>query len=172
MPPPIRDLGEVAVTGHRPQGLDDDFSMTSPLWEWIAAHLDRYLWRATRLRCGMALGVDLLAAERAMLMEVPFDAYLPCEGQAERWGPDSRRRYARVLASAERRILVSEGPCAPWKMHARNEAMLTGAGDSPLADALISVWTGKRSGGTYHATMRAETLGVQVLRIDPSPWLG
>jgi uncharacterized phage-like protein YoqJ len=165
-PPPVRDLGIVTVTGHRPQHLDGDFGTSTPLWGWIAAHLDRYLIRAERLRCGMALGVDLLAAERAHLLGVPYDAYIPFEGQVDRWPTPSKARHARAIIHASRRFLVNEGEYAAWKLHARNAAML-----DPPPRALIAVWNGKESGGTYRMVQKADALGVEVLRIDPTPWL-
>jgi len=161
----------VVVTGHRPQHLDGDFSLTSPLWAWIAAHLDRHLLGADHLRCGMAIGVDILAAERAHLLGIPYAAYVPFDGQAANWPASSKARYAKSLTSASRRILVHEGDYAPWKLHSRNLAMLTGAvGEENygLASRLIAVWNGKQSGGTYQTVVKAEALGIEVARVDPA----
>ena len=161
----------VVVTGHRPQHLDGDFSLASSLWTWIAAHLDRHLMDADHLRCGMAIGVDILTAERAYLLGIPYTAYVPFDGQATAWPPSSKARYAKAITLASRRILVHEGDYAPWKLHSRNLAMLTGAvGEENygLADGLIAVWNGKKSGGTYQTVVKAEALGVEVARIDPA----
>ena len=161
----------VAVTGHRPQHLDGDFSLSSPFWMWIAAHLDRCLVGAAHLRCGMAIGVDILAAERAWLLDLPYSAFVPFEGQAGNWPQSSRIRYARTLTRASRRILVHEGGYAAWKLHSRNLAMLTGTvGEASHGSAsrLIAVWNGKQSGGTYQTVVKAEALGIEVVRIDPA----
>ena len=160
----------VTVTGHRPQHLDGDFTLTSPLWSWIAARMDMCLVRATHLRCGMAVGVDLLAAERAYLLGVPYTAYVPFEGQAEKWPHESKIRYARVLSRASSCVMVNEGGYAAWKLHARNQAMLTGTAREdaePFPDCLLAVWDGRGSGGTYQMTLLARKLGVSIERIDP-----
>lgn len=162
MPPPDRVFGVVTVTGHRPQHLDGDFSLASPLWRWLAARIDLVLAQATHLRCGMAIGVDLLAAERAHLLGVPFTAYVPFDGQASKWPQASQARYGQALVRASERALVNEGGYATWKLHARNERMLT-----PAPDTLVAVWDGRESGGTYRTVRRARELGVAVHHIDP-----
>lgn len=158
-----------AVTGHRPQHLDDDFATSTPLWRWLAAHLDAHLYGISELRCGMALGVDLLAAERAYLMGVPYYAYIPFVGQAERWPPGQRVRYSRAIIHAKGRTMVNEGGYEPWKMHARNEAMIL---TPEPVDAVIAVWDGRKSGGTYDAVRVAEKRGIGVERIDPGRFSG
>lgn len=166
----MSSIGVVMVAGHRPQRLDRDFSLSSSLWRWLAARLDLHLLDATHLRCGMALGVDVLAAERAYLLGLPYTAYIPFEGQAGKWSAPEKLRYGQALARAEKRIMVSEGEYAAWKLHARNKAMMTGTATElaePMIDTLLAVWDGKEAGGTYQSVLLAKALGVEVIHIDP-----
>lgn len=91
----------------------------------------------------MALGWDLALADAAVALGVPFDAYVPHEGQSARWNARDRARYDALLAKARRIVLVSPGPYAPTKMHVRNAALVR---DS---QGLLALWDGGADGGTY-----------------------
>lgn len=137
----------LAVTGHRPQKLDPERQM------WARSAIRRVLTRARRkygkllhVNIGMALGADMWTAEVCVELNIPFTAYIPFSGQADRWPKYMQDRYRELVAAADSVIIVSTGGYEAWKMHRRNEVML---GDS---DVLFAVWDGELGrGGTASA---------------------
>lgn len=159
------DATPVMVTGHRVIPGDG--------WEWVAAELRRCLLKLQDQRGpllaiqGMALGVDMLFAETALTLGIPFDSYVPFPGQAERWPAREQVRHASLLAASHSVIRVAEEPitdryAAVKALHARNDAMIR---DSAVA---IAVLDGRTAGGTRSATAKALKAGLDVLRINPS----
>jgi uncharacterized phage-like protein YoqJ len=114
------------------------------------------------LLSGMALGVDQWFAEEGCLLEVPYLAFVPFEGQAARWPADSRAYWYVLCARAERVIYTGTPGYSPAKMHVRNEALV----DS--ADAGLAVWDGS-SGGTAGAVRYALRWG---LPLEYCPFVG
>lgn len=164
-----------AFTGHRPQKLKFLNSK----------HDERYLKLKQRIKkicvdlidnhdvriflSGMALGVDMLAAEvvlelRAVYPDISLECILPCENQAEKWHQTERDRYNYILSQCDRQITLQKlytDDC----MIKRNRYMID------YADFLVAVWNRQPGGGTGYTVRYAQSLGVPVVVIDPREFI-
>lgn len=114
--------------------------------------------------CGGALGGDWLAAEGVIEMRPALQLWLalPFAGYNSVWPGRVRNQFeARIMTWANRTIYVSSPPYSPQKMFLRNEWGVDHAA------AVIAVWDGRTSGGTFRAVQYARGLGRPVYRIDP-----
>lgn len=149
----------LAVTGHRPDriAVGGRSAYEVPVFETLVrfagTHLEAHA--PTRLITGMALGWDLACAEAAHALGLPYEAFVPCDGQDARWSPGWQRRYRLALARAARVHVVSPGPYARWKPLRRNEAMVE------AGDALLALYDGRSDGGTAHC------VGAAAVRAKP-----
>ena len=107
-----------AYTGHRPQGLPFGYNESDPrcaeLREALRAETVSAVERdgAAHFITGMALGVDMLAAEIVLELkkthpELTLEAAVPCLDQASRWRAEQIQRYNNILSAADRRTLIS-----------------------------------------------------------------
>lgn len=130
---------------------------------------------------GMAYGMDTVFAElvigsgtgtmiglefggfRELFPDIQFWAYIPCKDQTKGWSPEQVQKYQRILALADRVVLVNEeAPCAAWAYFRRNEAMVD------ISQSVIAVHdTALTKGGTHHAFTYARSKKLPVLVIDP-----
>ena len=90
----------VAITGHRPGSLSKDQRqyMQEGL-KFIADGLVEY-YGVERFLTGLALGADTIWAELAISYGIEYDAYIPFEGQEERWVQSDKTRYRELRSSA------------------------------------------------------------------------
>lgn len=156
----------VAITGHRPSKLDNDYTYTSALWRKLR---ERYAalyteFKVQHVLTGCALGVDTVAAETAAANGIPYTAYVPFIGQPDRWLAASQQRYQDLLAGADDIIVVSPGGYAAWKLHRRNEAMID------AAEWVLATWTGD-AGGTKSAVEYALRTSKEVMQLNPTTML-
>lgn len=153
----------VAMTGHRPTSLDSDFTLKSPIWEFIRSEITATFEKVKpgKIITGMALGVDQIAAEIAIAMEIPFIAAVPFPGQQQAWPKEAQEHYAMLLSFAEEVVEVDKGPYSPYVMHKRNQWMVD------RADLVVAVWNGWK-GGTRSCVEYALKQQVPVYRIDPA----
>ncbi len=159
-----------AYTGHRPQGLPFGYNEADPrcaeLKEALRAETVSAVEcdGAAHFITGMALGVDLLAAEVVLELkithpELTLEAAVPCIDQASRWRADQKRRYEKILSAADRKTLISR-EYTPDCMHRRNRYMVD------KCDILIAVWNGS-AGGTGSTVRYALSRKKRVRVIDP-----
>ncbi len=96
----------VAGTGHRPHGLG---GYGGEAFRRLVVLARRALaeHRPDWVVSGMALGWDQALAEAALDLGLPLVAALPFEGQAARWPEVSQQRYRRILARADRVVVVT-----------------------------------------------------------------
>ena len=119
--------------------------------------------------CGMALGTDTWAAEAVLeiqrtlegIKEVRLHAYLPFEGQDQRWNARDRRRYRAILEKCNS-VTVTSAQYLPDCMERRNRAMIH------RAEKLIAVFDGK-SGGTQKTVLMAHQKGIEIRILSPIP---
>src|SRR5688572_1461344 len=134
----------LAITGHRPNKLGNDYDLTSDLILKIRHKLERIIVdkKPTTMISGMALGIDTLWAELALKHNVPLVAAIPCKGHSAKWPQRSVDRYMRILNHhlTKMHFVSSEGYTNTC-MQDRNKWMVDNA------DALVAVWNGS-SGGT------------------------
>jgi uncharacterized phage-like protein YoqJ len=152
----------IAITGHRPQSIDGDFTCSSPDWQWIRQNLTETFTKVNpkRVITGMALGVDTVAAEVALAMQIPYVAAIPFPGQELKWNKEAQDHYHTLLAWAEDVVTVDKGPYHPMLMDKRNKYMVDNA------DLVVAVWNGWK-GGTRNCVEYALRQQVPVWRLDP-----
>jgi len=160
---------KIAITGHRPSKLGNDYDLTSLLVEKIdiaicnilLAQYELYPIGSITLITGMALGIDTLFAKIAIRLNWPFIAAIPCQGQHNIWPQKSKELYLDLinhpLCTKE---YVSLGPYSPQKMQLRNKWMVNNC------DLLIAIWDGT-SGGTANCVKYAQSIGTDIRIINP-----
>ena len=142
----------IAGTGHRPDKIKD----ASKVAERCIKHLEEL--KPEFVITGMAIGFDTILAESCVHLNIPFKAYVPCQGQENLWRPADQRKYLRLLEKAQDFILVSDGDYAPWKMHKRNERMVNDA------DLILAYWDGS-TGGTGNCIIYATRKNKRIVNI-------
>ena len=157
----------VAITGHRPNRLNNEYDLDGPCTEYLKSELQKVIddWKPTRIISGMAIGVDTLWALLAIKNKIPLTAAIPFAGQEKRWPKESQERYWKILQhSGTNTVTVSEGGYAPWKMQTRNAYMVD------ECDKLVAVWNGA-AGGTGNCVKYAQkkNKGPHII-IDPDGW--
>ncbi len=151
----------LGITGHRPPkvgGYKEDSDMTysikAALYTAIREH------SPTMLITGMALGVDMWAAEMAIELNIPFIAALPFVHHDQMWPEVAQQRCRHILEKAYSIYTISLGAYTPWKMQIRNEWIVLNS------EKLIAVWDGS-DGGTANCVRFAEKHGTLIQRIQP-----
>lgn len=157
----------VAFTGHRPDKLGNDYSMTGPISAYIAEEIDKILeeYQPEAGIYGAALGVDTIAAICCLYKKIPLTAAIPFKGQESMWPQGSQDMYNRLI---NHRLVtkryISEPGYSAYKMQVRNEFMINKL-DGPN-DLLVGVWDGS-SGGTANCIRYAQKKGKNILVINP-----
>lgn len=154
---------EEAFTGHRPNklgGYNDKFNLKTPIMKAVDKAIIPFRFTDIMIISGMALGVDTWAAEYAIQHNIPFQAFVPFEGQEKMWPPASQVYYRELLSKAHVVIKVCPPGYAAWKMQKRNEAMVD------ICNILIAVWDGT-SGGTSNCVQYVKSKGRKIIYINP-----
>ena len=160
---------KVMITGHRPAKLGG-YNPGNPKRQQIGAKFneifDRAIIAANKKNqtvvaiSGMALGCDQWWANQAIDEGLEVHAYVPFEGQENRW-PQSAQQYYNALLNKCKRIVIScSGMYAPWKMQKRNRDMVDNA------DFCIAVWDGT-NGGTGNCVSYIIQKRKPLLIVDP-----
>lgn len=139
----------LAGTGHRPDKLGGYGLRTHLMLRGLAiAQLEKL--KPDYVISGMALGWDQALADAALIVKIPYRAYVPFVGQESKWPEPSQLEYTRLLRAAETVIFTAQPGYAPWKMQRRNEAMVDAATD------VLALWNEDKTGGTYNCVQYAE----------------
>lgn len=152
----------VAVTGHRPH----DF--TEPQQRWVRATLTQVLDRlrlehgAEVALSGLSRGADTWWAQAATQAGATLWAYIPFDGQADRWPAGDRAEWTRLRSMAAREVVVGTAYSARH-FHARNDLLVRDC------DLMLAVHQPTRTtGGTATTIRKARAAGRPMIRIDPS----
>lgn len=161
---------KIAITGHRPSKLGNDYALTSPLIHSIKAKIQDYINNhlinlkhdPIQFITGMALGIDTLFAQIAIENEIPFIAAIPCVNHQGKWPVKSRQVYDSILANK----LCTKHIVTPTEytyecMQNRNIWMVDNC------NLLIAVWDGVEQGGTWNCIKYAREQGKQIIYINP-----
>lgn len=161
----------VAGTGHRPDKII--VGSHNGYHPDVERRLVQFALRClTRLKpelvvSGMAQGWDQALASAAVWLKIPFDAYVPFEGQENLWPGASQRQYRALIAKARRVVVCSEGGYEPWKMQHRNQAMVA------ACTTLLALHDGS-DGGTAnclrYAKLQLDRTGKPVIHNVWSAW--
>lgn len=151
----------LALTGHRPSKLGNEYDGKGPLSSALFNMLYDLITstRPEKVISGMALGADTIWAKAAVAAGVPFIAAIPFIGQEHMWPVSSIATYRSILTQAAEVVVVSEGGYSAHKMQLRNEWMVD------HCDGLVAVWDGTR-GGTANCVVYAERKHKPITRID------
>lgn len=159
---------KIAITGHRPNKLGNDYDLTSPLVLAIKAKLQEILthdylyYYDVRLISGMALGINTLFAQIAVAQGYPFIAAISCIQQHAKWTQKSKEIYLDLINHTMcDKHYVSTEPYNNSCMQKRNIYMVDNC------DILIAVWDGT-SGGTVNCVAYARQVGKQIIIINPN----
>lgn len=158
----------ISFTGHRPDKLPYLSERDSECVK-LKARLEATVRGliedgADEFYSGMALGVDMWAAEIVLALKEEFPditltAVIPCPEQAERWGAELIARYNGILARCNKVITTSpryETGC----MSKRNKALVD------ACDILVAVFDGSR-GGTYQTVNYAKSCHKRTIMLNP-----
>lgn len=158
-----------AFTGHRPDKLPYLRRTDHPDYHRLSAVLcaiclELYGEGFTRFLSGMALGVDMLAAEVVLKMRKAYPALsltcvLPCRDQTSRWSEVDRLRHQDILLQADEIVCLQES-YSRSAMLARDRYLVK------HSDCLLAVFNGS-PGGTKYTVDCALQAGHRVIRIDP-----
>ena len=153
-----------AFTGHRPQNLPFGFNEEDERCIDLKKALREQIINLTHFISGMAIGVDMYAAEivlglKASYLGITLESAIPCESQAAKWSEALRDRYFDIASKCDKETLI-QTHYTPDCMDKRNRYMVD------HADVLIAVWDGSPS-GTGKTVRYAHQQGKSVTIIDP-----
>ena len=105
-----------AFTGHRPQhlpfGMNENDKRCTDLKETLKEQIINLIETedVTHFITGMALGVDLYAAEivldlKARYPSITLESAIPCETQAVKWSMAQRERYYNIAAQCDKKTM-------------------------------------------------------------------
>lgn len=155
-------------TGHRPAKLpwgdDENAPLCIELKEKIFDAVEAVYSAGIRhYICGMASGCDMYFCEAVLELRsqregITLEAAIPWEGQAERWDPELKRRYARLVSECDYQTLVQSSYTRDCLMR-RNHYMV----DSSAV--LIAAYNGQ-SGGTMQTMLYAMRQDLEIIEIS------
>lgn len=160
-----------AFTGHRPQhlpfGMNENDERCTDLKETLKEQIINLIETedVTHFITGMALGVDLYAAEivldlKARYPNITLESAIPCETQAVKWSMAQRERYYDIAARCDKETML-QSHYSPDCMDKRNRYMVD------HADFIIAVWDGRPSGTGKTVTYARDRNGKAIIVIDP-----
>lgn len=155
---------KIAITGHRPNKLGNDYDFKSELSRKIINELQIVIneYKPTKLISGMALGIDTMWSVLAIKNNIPFIAAIPCKNQYHRWFQKSITLYKRIIEDPLCTVVnVSVGSYTNHCMQKRNEYMVN------ECDILIAVWDGT-NGGTSNCVSYARKVNKKIILINPN----
>jgi uncharacterized phage-like protein YoqJ len=155
----------VALTGHRPHKLNNEYDRSGPVSSYIKDEIYKFLrmFEPETVISGMALGCDTMIAEIALQEDYvkKLIAAIPFVGQESRWPPNSQDQYRAILADPKvEKVIVCEGGYSASKMQIRNKWMVDNC------DSLIAVWDGS-PGGTANCVQYAIDVDRDLHFINP-----
>tara|TARA_R100001086_G_scaffold249984_1_gene192285 strand:+ start:1967 stop:2485 length:519 start_codon:yes stop_codon:yes gene_type:complete len=167
----------IAITGHRPNKLGNDYNLKSDLIHKIKKSIVGCLvsnatsvdykenrpYKLDGITCitGMALGIDTLFALIAVEYNIPFIAALPCLNQDKMWTSSSKVLYNKLIGSELCTTYhVSNQEYTLKCMQNRNKWMVDNC------DLLIAVWNSS-PGGTANCVRYAKSQNKEMVIINP-----
>ena len=161
-----------AFTGHRPQnlpfGMNENDERCVRLKEILKEEIINLIEKedVTHFITGMALGIDLYAAEivldlKACYPSITLESAIPCETQAVKWSAAQRERYYDIAAQCDKETML-QSHYSPDCMDKRNRYMVD------HADFIVAVWDGRPSGTGKTVTYARGRNGKSIIVIDPA----
>lgn len=150
----------LAFTGHRPKDLPSSFGndYTSPGWVKTIDMIKNAIrtFNTNKIITGGAMGMDTAAALAAQqLKDEGYDIFseivVPFKGQEAMWSSQDKSIYNDIISKADNVKYLADTFLGNSQYQIRNKNMVDNA------DALISLWNGKPSGGTYNTIKYANS---------------
>lgn len=157
---------KLAVTGHRPHKLNNEYSYSGPCSDYLRTELKLILveHKPSLGITGMALGADTLFALACLELEIPLLAAIPFEGQEKNWPTSSKKLYNEILSNKlVTQHLVTNGSYSQAAFQTRNEYMVD------LCDKLVAIHDGTK-GGTYNTVRYAQSVDREIILINPQDY--
>lgn len=158
---------KIAVTGHRPNKLWG-YDYKHPNYKTLCETFKQLLIEnnCTEAITGMALGVDQVFAMAVIGLKkaghsIKLYCAIPCQNHSSKWPSESVRIYNTILKYSDNTVLVNDKPYTPQLMQLRNEYMVD------LADKVIAVWDGSKS-GTGNCVAYAKHKHKPIILVDPT----
>jgi uncharacterized phage-like protein YoqJ len=154
----------VGITGHRPQGLPRDLMQLAKISLWM---VNKLLDVGVDEACtGMAIGTDQRFARVCLSLGVPFNAFLPCIDQENKWCSVDKREYECLLKYATSIRYTYKRPYpGPHCMTERNQDMVNWLAEEDFS-ILLAVSSGKPS-GTSNCINKAKKADVGIITLNP-----
>lgn len=157
-------------TGHRPQNLPFGYNEKDERCLNLKKYLKELILEkikngTTRFLTGMALGVDIYAAEiilslRKDFPKITLEAIIPCSNQSYKWSEKQIENYNLILKQCNKVIVLQEA-YTPDCMFKRNRYMVD------QSDCVIAVWDGSSS-GTSQTVKYALEKNIPISILHPS----
>ena len=160
----------IAATGHRPKYLGNEYNLDGPYSQYIREELQKIIdkYKPTQMISGMALGVDTIWAELAILNKIPLMAAIPFFGQESRWKRKDQKKYHELIQQAYRVNVSSD------RSDNKNFYEFFIDRDKWMVDhchLLVAVLLpNKKSGGTYYTVKYAKKENIKIIKINPKGW--
>ena len=158
-------------TGHRPSELPWEYDEFGIRFCFFKHRLKKAIVTSVEqgykhFISGMALGVDMIAAEiviglKATYPDIILECALPCINQTAKWNDESIMRYQNILSMADKVTIVSSTLYFNGCMAKRNKYMID------CSSRVIAVYNGKKSGGTYQTINMAKIANKEVVIVKP-----
>jgi uncharacterized phage-like protein YoqJ len=158
---------KIAITGHRPNKLNNEYGMKGPCSTYIRSEILKVLEKENNpvIISGMAIGVDQIFALMAIELNFKLIAAIPFVGQEKMWPQKSQDIYKQILEYKNiEKVIVCQGSYSPEKMQIRNKWMVDNC------DKIIAVFDGT-NGGTKNCVTYARSQKKEMIHIDPRKWL-
>lgn len=166
-------IKKCCFTGHRPQSLPFDIEEEGESREGLKQKIKEEIEKLINnddiryFISGMALGVDMLAAELIIELkkkypDIELEAAIPCEVQYIKWSAAQKQRYFNILLKCDRKNILQKN-YSPKCMLRRNRYMVD------ASDIVLAVWNGE-AGGTGSTVKYAEKQNKRIITIDPSKY--
>lgn len=158
-------------TGHRPNALPFKYNENDPrcieLKRQLRFHITRLVTEnnVKRFITGMAMGVDIFAAEEVLkakqiFHQIELVCAIPCPNQTDGWNSAWKQRYQNIIDNCTESVVLSREYNRAC-MHIRNRYMVDNA------KYLIAVFGGG-GGGTASTIRYANKKEREITVIDPS----
>ncbi len=152
----------IAITGHRPNKLNNEYDLKGPTSERIKweIHKTLLLESPSKLISGGALGIDQLFIQIGIELGIKIDVYVPCKNQEKMWPQSSKNLYNSLINNNLcTKIMCQNTEYDSGCMERRNRMMVN------AADKLIAVFDGSK-GGTYNAVQYAKKIDKPIIYIN------
>ncbi len=153
----MTEYPSVSVTGHR--------DLSDAQMAWLRPELDRILHKlrdehqTTDAHSGLALAADQDFAWSALNARLRVHAHVPFPQQPDRWSREQQESYRRLLERCTS-VKVYGRYYDVGLLFARNDGLLD------VADVVVAVWDGRRTGGTFDTVRKAASRGLSVIHVD------